>query len=177
EAADAMIQFGQSWPKLMDVAGDIVVKAMNWPGADDIAARITKTIPQNLNEGEDGQSGPPAIPPEVQQQLVQLQEALKQAQEDADKNRADIRRAEISAQAQVEAAKVTANSRENVEELSGLVKLLLAKMPPPPALVEEVSEDFAGDSPQGSEQVPRVAPEPPMPQEQMNGPEETLPQG
>ena len=32
EAADAMVQFGQAWPKLMEIAGDKVVKSMDWPG-------------------------------------------------------------------------------------------------------------------------------------------------
>ena len=31
EASEAMVSFGQSWPKLMDIAGDKVVRAMDWP--------------------------------------------------------------------------------------------------------------------------------------------------
>lgn len=56
EAADSMIQFGQSWPKLMDVAGDKVVKAMDWPGAEEIAERISRTIPPEI-KGDDDEEG------------------------------------------------------------------------------------------------------------------------
>ena len=45
EASEAMVSFGQSWPKLMDIAGDKVVRAMDWPGAEEIAERIAKDHP------------------------------------------------------------------------------------------------------------------------------------
>jgi hypothetical protein len=156
EAADAMIQFGQSWPKLMDIAGDKVVKAMNWPGAEEIAERIAKTIPANLKGGEDGQEESP-IPPEAQQQIDQLKQQLQEAQQDADKNRADIRKAEIAAEAQKEAARIAAESRKDVAELAGMVKLLIENMRPSPALSQEVAQDFTKDDQQGAEQVPQVA--------------------
>lgn len=156
EAADAMIQFGQSWPKLMDIAGDKVVKAMNWPGADEIAERIARTIPANLKEGEDGQEGPAAIPPEVQQQIQQLQAELQQAQQDADKNRTDLEKARIQAQSSENVARIAAESRADVEELKGLVSLLLAKMPPPAPLAEEVSKDLAQPESTGSAEVPAM---------------------
>lgn len=140
EAADAMVQFGQSWPKLMDVAGDKVVKAMNWPGAEEIADRIARTIPANIKDDGNGQS---TIPPEAQQQIDQLKQQLAEVQKEADKNNAALEKARIGATAQVEAAHIGAESRENVAELAGLVKLLLAKMPPPPALAADVANDLA----------------------------------
>ncbi len=161
EAADAMVQFGQSWPKLMDIAGDIVVKAMNWPGAEDIGERIGRTIPKEIRD--DPEEGPAPIPPEVQQQIAQLQEQLKQATEDADKNRAAVEKANISAKATVEAAHIGAESRKDVEELSGLVKLLIAQMPVPPELSKDVAEDLGGDSSQSAEQVPQLATPEPVP--------------
>ena len=77
EAAEAMIQFGQSWPKLMDIAGDKVVKAMDWPGADEIAERIKRTIPPPLL-GDEGEEQKP-IPPEVQAHIQETEQAMQQA--------------------------------------------------------------------------------------------------
>ena len=54
EAVDGMIQTAQSWPKLMDIAGDKVVRSMDWPMAEEIADRIEKTIPPELRSDEDG---------------------------------------------------------------------------------------------------------------------------
>jgi hypothetical protein len=65
EAAANMTEFAKNWPKLMDIAGDKVVKAMSWAGADEIAERIKKTIPPNLLEESEQQ----AIPPQVQEHL------------------------------------------------------------------------------------------------------------
>lgn len=77
EAAAAMIEFGKNWPKLMDVAGDKVVKAMSWPGADEIAERIKKTIPPNLLEENEQQ----AIPPQVQEHLKQADQIIQMLQQ------------------------------------------------------------------------------------------------
>ena len=74
EAAQAMMDAIQVWPQLMTVAGDLVAKAQDWPGADKLADRLKKTIPpQFLEEGDEGGGG---MPPEqiqaMQQQLEQL---------------------------------------------------------------------------------------------------------
>lgn len=154
EAADAMVQFGQSWPKLMDIAGDQVVKAMNWPGAEEISERIARTIPKEIRD--DPEDGPAPVPPEAQQKIDQLTQQVQQLQEEADKNRTSLEREKIKAEASVEVANVNAESRKDVEELSGLVKLLIAKMPVPPDLSQDVHEDLAEPSQEGSQQVPQM---------------------
>lgn len=79
EAADAMIQFGQSWPKLMDIAGDKVVKAMDWPGAEEIAERIKRVIPPEITQ--DKEDDPEALPPEVEQTLQQATQYIEMLQQ------------------------------------------------------------------------------------------------
>jgi hypothetical protein len=74
EAADAMMQAVQVWPQLISVAGDIIAKAQDWPGAQELSARLRKTIPPQLLEGEkdeNGQTTPPGPTPEQVQQLQQ----------------------------------------------------------------------------------------------------------
>lgn len=164
EAADAMIQFGQSWPKLMDVAGDKVVKAMNWPGAEEIAERIARTIPKEIR-GDDDENGQPALPPEAQQEIAQLKQQLQQVTEEADKNKTKLAEARIKADAQVETAHVSAEGSKDVAELSGLVKLLIARLPPPPALSQDVAEDLTESDYQGSQQVPQMSQPEPVPQQ------------
>src|SRR5690606_32426729 len=58
----------------MSVAGDLVAKAQDWPGADKLSERLKKTIPpQFLEEGEEGGLGiTPEQLQEMQQQLQQL---------------------------------------------------------------------------------------------------------
>ena len=69
EAAQAMMDAVQVWPQLMQVAGDLVAKAQDWPGADDLAERLKKTIPQQFLDPEDQQQPDP----EVQQLQAAIQ--------------------------------------------------------------------------------------------------------
>ena len=154
EASDAMVQFGQSWPKLMDVAGDKVVKAMDWPGSKEIAERIERTIPAEIRyDPKDPKAGPPPIPPEVQQQLQQAAAAIKELHEenvrlqsgvDKENIKADINNT-ISQRDQVTAitvAEINAEAKKDVAELAGMIDLLIKKMVPDPELVTEVKEDL-----------------------------------
>lgn len=46
EAAQAMMDAIQVWPQLMTVAGDLVARAQDWPGADKIAERLEQSMQQ-----------------------------------------------------------------------------------------------------------------------------------
>jgi hypothetical protein len=53
EALDAMSQILQSNPALWSVAGDLFIKNMDWPGAQEMAARFKKILdPKVLSEGD-----------------------------------------------------------------------------------------------------------------------------
>ena len=76
EAVDAMSQILQGNPQMMNVAGDLFVKAMDWPGADELAERLKKTVPPELLPPEpDDESG---MPPEVQAQFEQMQGQMQE---------------------------------------------------------------------------------------------------
>jgi hypothetical protein len=156
QAADAMVQFGQSWPKLMDIAGDKVVKAMDWPGAQEIAARIERTIPPNIKyDPNDPNAGPPPIPPEVDQQIKQMEAMLKEMKEENDQLKAGVEKEHIKAQTQEEVARVKADADErvaliqadakkDVEEIKGYVAMLVAQIAPPPEIKTAAEESAAG---------------------------------
>lgn len=73
EAAQAMMDAVQVWPQLLSVAGDLVAKAQDWPGAEKLAERLQKTIPQQFLDPEE-QTQPD---PQIQQLTMELQ-ALQQ---------------------------------------------------------------------------------------------------
>lgn len=163
EAVDAMMQVGQSYPQIWQIAGDKLIRAMDWPDADEIADRVAKTLPPELRD-EDKQQGPQQLPPEVEQTLQQasqeiqnLRQALQQAQSGIQAKQIDAQVrtyvAEIQAQSQQEVARINADSRQDVEELKGMVSLLLQKMQPPPMLAGAVAEDIA----EGEESQPPLA--------------------
>jgi Phage P22-like portal protein len=125
EAVDSMMQLSQAYPPLMQVAGDLLVKNMDWPGAAEIAERLKKLLPPNLQEGEENEQ---QVPPEVQAQMAQmaqqneqLSQALNQATDDIRTKRMELEsRERIEAmKAQTELVKIEAqlSSRENIELL------------------------------------------------------------
>lgn len=147
EAVDGMIQTAQSWPKLMDIAGDKVVRTMDWPGADEIADRIAKTMPPELRDKEEGEedNGPPPIPPEVQQHVQQMEQAMQDLMDQLQEAKAGTEKARIQADAQIEVARINAESRGDVEEIKGWIAMLMANMQPPPLLTADVAGDLSGD--------------------------------
>lgn len=75
EAATSMLQLAQADPSLTQKAGDLIVKNMDWPGAQEIAERLKKFLPP---EAQDEQKGGGQIPPQAQAQMQQLKGALDQ---------------------------------------------------------------------------------------------------
>lgn len=78
EAAEIYGELGSKNPALMQVAGDLVFKAMDLPYADEVAKRWQTILPppiqQQLSEGKE-------IPPEAQAVMAQAQQAMQMVQQ------------------------------------------------------------------------------------------------
>jgi len=110
EAVEAMVQVSQAYPQLLQVAGDLFVKNMDWPGASDIAARLRKTIPPELLD-EQG-----ATPEE---QVQQLQQAMQQMTQQLEALNAYAQQAEQQGQqAQQEAQQAQQQLKDKSAELA-----------------------------------------------------------
>ena len=81
EAAQAMMDAIQVWPQLMGVAGDLIAKAQDWPGADKLAERLKKTIPPQFLEDDEQGSGLGVTPEQLQEMQQQLQQLGLENQE------------------------------------------------------------------------------------------------
>lgn len=77
EAFQALSEISARNPQLMQVAGDIVMRAADFPMADQLADRLKKTIPAELMEEDDQQQ----IPPQVQAMFSQLTQQMQAMQE------------------------------------------------------------------------------------------------
>ena len=75
EAAATMMEMSRAVPQLVGVAGDLMVKNMDWPGATEIAERLKKTLPPNLLEDSKKSK---EIPPQVQAQMQQMNQLIEQ---------------------------------------------------------------------------------------------------
>jgi len=73
EALEAMAQLLQGNPQLWAVAGDLFIKNMDWPGAQEMSKRFAKTIDPKIMEGGDDS-------PEMQAAKMQM-DAMNQEME------------------------------------------------------------------------------------------------
>lgn len=173
EAVDGMIQTAQNWPKLMDIAGDKVIRSMDWPMADEIADRVEKTIDPALRKGEDGQEetddnmvqtpkGP--IPKDqVGAMLEQMDQQMQQMGQQLQEATSGLEKAKIDAASRERVAEINAVSKADVAELQGWVQLLVAKMQPPPALTAQALS--TGENDEQPSAAPAAPVEQPMPPE------------
>jgi hypothetical protein len=81
EAFDALIQLSQGNPRLMEVAGDLIMKAADFPMAEELAERLGKTLPPELKEQEGENPEVQAVKAQADQVIQQLQGMLKQAEQ------------------------------------------------------------------------------------------------
>lgn len=78
ESAESMMQMVQSHPEIMQIAGDLIVKNLDWAGADSIAERMKKMLPPQLQEQEQKQD------PQLEQATQQMNQMADQMQQMSD---------------------------------------------------------------------------------------------
>ena len=113
EAASALTELATKYPPLMQVAGDLVVRSYDFPGADEIAKRIEKTLPPNIRD-EDGQDQQQQIQ-QMSQQLEQAKQAFQEMQEYIDELEREKQSKVIEAQSKVEQTQITTAQKAESE--------------------------------------------------------------
>jgi hypothetical protein len=109
EAASQMIELIRAYPQAAPVIGDLLVKNLDWPGAEEIAERMRKAA----GLGEDGEDAGPD--PQAMQVVQQYQSALQEMQAkyqslEADKS-LEARKLDIAAY-EAETKRISAETRE-----------------------------------------------------------------
>tara|TARA_R100000501_G_C2617596_1_gene111083 strand:- start:1398 stop:1814 length:417 start_codon:yes stop_codon:yes gene_type:complete len=129
-----MVELARVFPQVLQVAGDLVAKNLDWPGADEMAERLKKLLPPGIADDEEADQAQIA----AQQQALQLQQAQMQLEmaekqatienkqadtvkkiSEAEQNQIEnaVEVAELAAQQQNQALMAQA-----VQELAGLVR-------------------------------------------------------
>jgi hypothetical protein len=106
EAAQAMMEAVQVFPQMMEVAGDLVAKAQDWPGSEELSERLRKLIPPHLlSEKERAEMGEQGVNmQQVMEQQAQAQEQMAQAQGELE--RLTKENLTLKVKAEIEAKKV-----------------------------------------------------------------------
>jgi hypothetical protein len=126
EALEAMAQLLQGNPQLWQVAGDLFVKNMDWPGAQEMSKRFAKTIDPKLME--DGDKSPELQAAEMQmqamgQEMENMHQMLQNVQQSMEARDLDIKtfEAEIkaySAETQRISAVQAGMSEEQIQDIA-----------------------------------------------------------
>jgi hypothetical protein len=80
EAMAAMGEILQANPELWAVAGDLFVKNMDWPGAQEIAERLAKTIDPKLLEDSDDSPALQAAQQQIQAMAAEMEQMFNMLQ-------------------------------------------------------------------------------------------------
>lgn len=116
-AAEFFTQIVTQQPQLMSIAGDLLFKYMDFPGAQALSARVKKTISPELLEDGEVQQDPRAIA--LAQQLEQSQVVIQQLQGELLKvqNDISIKQADLEVKRHTESSKIEQEKAKNELEL------------------------------------------------------------
>ena len=137
EAVDSMMTLLAADPGLMQQAGDLIFRNMDFPGAEIIADRLAAVNPlAQIDEKS-------PIPPQVQMQLANSQQQMQQMAQQIQglqmmiKNRQDVeqvrqtgedRRAVLAAEVKLHDQNTRSVTSQNKTEIDALMKLILGHM-------------------------------------------------
>ena len=119
EAQAGMLDAAKANPALWQVAGDLMIEAMDWPKAKEISERLRKTIPPELLDGDDQdqEQQAPQPPDPMQQQAIQMQ--LSKAEAEIRKTNAQAEESEMKAESTAIENEVKVQFMESVSSTPG----------------------------------------------------------
>jgi hypothetical protein len=155
EALESMAQLLQGNPQLWQVAGDLFVKNMDWPGAQDLAKRFKKTIDPKVLADEDD----PALAAANQQmeamaaEMENMFQMLQNVNQSMEAREMQIKQFEADIKAyQAETQRIsTVQAGMSPEQIQDIVMGTIA------AAMD--TGDLVGGAPQMPEMQPQMAPE------------------
>lgn len=123
ETADQMMQLIQSYPDAAPIIGDILVKSLDWQGADEIADRLKKMLPAQIQ-------GQPPIPPEVQQAIEEGKQTIEQQAQEIQQLKSDqsVEFAKLEAQNAQAQAKLMADEANAQAKIASDERIAMAKI-------------------------------------------------
>lgn len=126
EAVASMLDVIRSYPAVAQFAGDLLVKNMDWPGSQEFADRLRKTIPPEiLGDNEKGQQVPPQVQAQMQQMNSMIDQLTKQLNDAQDKIDHNI--LELESKERIEFAKLESDMRIQLAKMDSNESVQLLK--------------------------------------------------
>ena len=80
EAGESMTRVLEANPNMWPIIGDLAIKNMDWPGAEEISDRLKLTLPPEIRQAEEDKKAG-NMPPEVAQIKSQMEQVVQQKDE------------------------------------------------------------------------------------------------
>lgn len=126
EAASSMMEFSRAVPQVAAVTADLIAKAQDWPGSQEFAERIKKTLPPGLADDPNKKND---IPPEAQAQMQQMSQMVEQLTGKLHEahDTIDQKRLELESKERIEMAKIQADIEMTMAKLGSQESLELLR--------------------------------------------------
>ena len=144
-AAESMMAFMKAVPNVVPLIYDLLVKNMDWPGAQDIAARLRKTIPPQILEQAGGEQQMAQMLQQLTQQVKQyeqilpalqeqLQTAMKELEDEGNEIAKDLKIQHLKSATDIKVAQIKAETEERKsfhDEMKDIRKTITAPVGAP----------------------------------------------
>lgn len=161
EAAASMMDFSRAVPAVAQQCADLIVKNLDWPGANEMAERLRKLLPPGIADDGKTKNIPPMVLAQLQQQeqqIQQLSQMYNQAQDQIDKkipeleSRERIEMAKIQADLEINSAKLQAQGsiallEQQIRQLMHSDKLMQSVQTTQPQDFDDQAEGAAQGAP------------------------------
>jgi hypothetical protein len=138
EASEKLLQLTQAFPQLAEIAGDVVIRALDLPLGDKIADRVAKMIPEGVDEqldeerAKEQEGKPPKEPqPSPEEQAMMAEQQMNAAKLEGEQRAAQQKMAIAAAEAQARLAMMREEQQAKQElardQFEFEMKLALAK--------------------------------------------------
>jgi hypothetical protein len=125
EAVEAMTQIMQGNPNVFPLIGDIWVRNQDWPGSDEISDRMKTLLPPEIQQQE--KTGM-QIPPQVAQQMQQMQQQMQQMQQALQQTQGALQQAQAGNEAKIQSSQIQAQQRMQEAKLQAQTDIAVAQI-------------------------------------------------
>lgn len=161
EAVSSMLDLVKSAPQTMQMVMDLLVKNMDWPGAQEISERLKKLLPPGIAETDADKQAP--IPPQIKQQMQQMNTMIQNLSQQLSvaSNEIKTKRFELESKERIEMAKLqTAATIELAMHMQADGQVMLEHNI---AQIHKRLDLLNEDIPVGQEPIPPAGVQPPAP--------------
>ena len=120
QEAEILGQVIEASPEQLAIIGDLFFKYQDGPGHEEMSERYKAVLAPPVQALV---SGKPNVPPEIQQQMAQMQEAMQKLQQDADKNLTTLKKTQMDNESKERTTQMELQAKERlalVQQLGAL---------------------------------------------------------